>query len=245
MNYHSPRLDRCVTPERPPYVCWTRMQAEAGQELTTIVLRKELERRAGGGLFFWGVGNAPSKLAQPLARVGVPVPVIFSVMKSAPKKADMRPSGILAWNGYLDCHGVEQEVPGHVLVTSRSETGGGPKKTHFALMCCSLEPLKLREGVSFNHRNYRNAGSVGGAVGASQVTALLEPCTPGVSSAPEYQQSMSAVLTGSYWVRLTRPVRLPPEVTVGTLTDVEDYRQLVAYCRRSSTEPANHAGLLL
>ena len=48
-------------------VCWTRMQAESGQNIEVIIARKELERRTGGGLFFWGVGNAPiarSKISQ-------------------------------------------------------------------------------------------------------------------------------------------------------------------------------------
>ncbi len=42
-------------------VCWTRMQAESGQDLLNIVRRKEIERRANGGIFFWGVGNAPTE----------------------------------------------------------------------------------------------------------------------------------------------------------------------------------------
>lgn len=32
-------------------VCWTRMQAEAGQNINRIIARKEAERRAGGGLY--------------------------------------------------------------------------------------------------------------------------------------------------------------------------------------------------
>ena len=42
-------------------ICWTRMQSEAGEGLPKILRRKDLERRAGAGLFFWGVGNAPAR----------------------------------------------------------------------------------------------------------------------------------------------------------------------------------------
>src|ERR1700730_13554838 len=37
------------------FVCWSRMQAEAGQQLEAIIFRKERERQAGGGMFCWGV----------------------------------------------------------------------------------------------------------------------------------------------------------------------------------------------
>lgn len=71
------------------YVCWSRMQAEAGQQIETIVSRKELERRAGNGSFMWGVGNPPAIITGALARAKVPVHVIFSMMKSRPKAVDV------------------------------------------------------------------------------------------------------------------------------------------------------------
>ena len=46
--------------KQPNYLLWTRMQAEAGQGLELILRRKERERVAGDGRFFWGVGNAPA-----------------------------------------------------------------------------------------------------------------------------------------------------------------------------------------
>lgn len=42
------------------FVCWSKVQAESGQTLNAIVARKEKERLAGAGVFFWGVGNALS-----------------------------------------------------------------------------------------------------------------------------------------------------------------------------------------
>ena len=60
---------------QPEYLCWTRMQVEAGQALESIIARKEIERRAGGGLFFWGVGNAPSTAINALARLEIAIPL--------------------------------------------------------------------------------------------------------------------------------------------------------------------------
>lgn len=77
------------------FVCWTKMQAEAGQPIETIVARKELERQAGDGMFMWGVGNAPALLINTLARLEQRVPVVFSLMKTKPKAVDLAPSGTL------------------------------------------------------------------------------------------------------------------------------------------------------
>ena len=58
------RLD----PQLSHIVCWTRMQAEAGQSIETIVARKELERRAGGACFA-GVLAALPRVASASSRV--------------------------------------------------------------------------------------------------------------------------------------------------------------------------------
>lgn len=190
------------------YVCWSRMQSEAGQPLDHIIARKENERLANGGLFFWGVGNAPSTMIAPLARMEVAVPMVFSIMKGKPKAHDAAPASVVAWRKYVDQHGNERPIPPSILVTSRGDSGSGVRKSkHFALMCQSHEPLAIVKGKPFNHRGYRNAGVNGGAIGASQVTALL---TPSVADNPvaEYEANVEATLTDGYWVRLTDPVQL-------------------------------------
>lgn len=102
------------------YVCWSRMQAEAGQGLAAIVARKEREREAGDGLFFWGVGNAPAVMTNALARLNHPVRVVFSIMKGKPKAEDLRPRQTLVWRKYLDTDGVERDLPPNALITSRA-----------------------------------------------------------------------------------------------------------------------------
>lgn len=190
------------------FLCWSRMQAEAGQELSSILARKENERRAGGGLFFWGVGNAPSTLIGALARMKKNIPVVFSIMKSRPKPADSSPSSLLVWRRFVDLYGVERPLPPHALITSRGDSETGSRKTrHYALMCWSEDELQIKRGVPFDHNAYRNAGPNGAPVGASQVTALLTPAHK-LSGDAQYEANLEATLAGSYWVRLADPVKL-------------------------------------
>lgn len=194
-----------MTSLRKPHsevVCWTRMQAEAGEEFSRIAYRKELERRAGDGLFFWGVGNAPSRAIPALATLGRPVKVVFSLMKSRPRTVDVRPDRVLAWTRFIDMHGRPHAIPEHVLVTSRACARGH----HYALVCRSDEPLLVRDHGPFDPSAFRNFGGLGKPVGASQVTALLERVAP--SGCSDYRISMRASLAGSYWVKLVDPVEV-------------------------------------
>ena len=202
------------------YVCWSRMQAEAGQALEAIITRKELERQAGSGSFLWGVGNAPATIASVLSRAGIPVRAVFSVMKSKPKAVDVAPARTLAWRRYVDAHGVERPLPPHALVTSRGDSAGGVKRTHYALMCRSESPLKLRRGETFDPSAFRNAGGTGAPVGASQVTALLRRVEPD-QGIVGYEANITAWLTDSYWVRLADPVELDAR-RHGILAEVGD-----------------------
>ena len=37
---------------------WTKMGVESGEDLAKIIRRKESERIAGRGIFWWGIGNS-------------------------------------------------------------------------------------------------------------------------------------------------------------------------------------------
>ncbi|MEG3177112.1 hypothetical protein U1872_12795 [Sphingomonas sp. RB3P16] len=181
--------------------CWTRMQSEAGEGLSRIVRRKDLERRSGNGLFFWGVGNAPSRAIPALVRTAAAIDVLFSVMKSKPKLRDVAPERVLVWQRYIDAEGTVRPIPRNVLVTSRA----GSRDFHYALICRSEVPLNVADEGPFDPAACRNYGA-GGAVGASQVTALLERCAPDGSA--NYRIAMRARLTGSLWVKLIDPIEL-------------------------------------
>ena len=193
------------------------MQAEAGQSLLSIVQRKECERRNGEGLFFWGVGNAPALAIRQLVQQRTSVQVIFSKMKSRPKPADVNPTQVLAWRRYVDLSGNERPLPDHVLITSKATvSAANTLRSYYALMCFADSPLKLtNDGVAFNPSSYRNVSKESAPVGPSQVTALLEP-TENYDHNPRYltntyRVDLQARLVGSYWVRLTDPVKANPE----------------------------------
>lgn len=223
------------------YLCWSKMQAESGQQLSAIIERKERERIAGSGCFFWGVGNAPSIAVRPLARLGVSVPVVFSTMKSKPKRIDQHPKAILVWRKYFDLYDVERELPPHVLITSRAHSGAKAKTRHYALMCLSHEPLMLRKGTSFDPTAFRNAGPMGASLGASQVTALVRRVRPS-TEVSVYEANLHAELTGSYWVRLSDPAMI--DSSVGNLMherppeENAEWISLVARLRESSQKQA-------
>lgn len=220
------------------FLCWSRMQAEAGQGLEAIVARKELERKAGEGVFLWGVGNAPSVAISALARLREPVPVVFSIMKTRPKKVDVAPSRVVAWRGYIDAEGVERDLPANSIVTSRGDSAKGAKRAHYALMCRSGEELSLASGEAFDVNAYRNASGKGAPVGASQVTALLRRVTE-PSEKTDYEANLKADLDGSYWVRLIDPVDVPSRLlkrlAEAEHLDIEEWLRLAQEIRGSGS----------
>ena len=180
------------------------MQAEAGQEIRRIISRKEAERRAGDGLFFWGVGNAPSRAIGTLSQESSDVDVVFSLMKSRPQARDLSPSGVVVWHTYFDNKGIERPIPDHVLVLSRELSNTRYKSVHYALVCSSDQELRLADLGSFDPKAYRNIGDNGGQIGSSQVTALIVR-TQDESLVSTYRINFRAKLVGCYWVRLGRP----------------------------------------
>lgn len=183
------------------------MQAQAGQDLRTIVARKEIERRAGEGLFLWGIGNAPARQIGYLARMAMHVDVVFSVMKTKPKLADRYPRELWVWRGYVDIYGNTQPLPRHVLVMSGNRGKVSPHRVHYALVCEKDGPLTLKCIRPFDLTAYRNVGGTGAPVAASQVTALLRRVA-GEKLDGSYNIDMRARLAENYWVKLADPRRL-------------------------------------
>ena len=83
------------------------------------------------------------------------------------------------------------------------------KDTHYALMCTSDSALALKDFGAFDHRAYRNVSEAGGAIGASQVTALVKRVET-ESELANYRINLRAKLTLGYWVRLGNPLGLGP-----------------------------------
>lgn len=150
------------------YLVWSKMQTEAGEPLAAILARKEAERQAGDGIFFWGIGSALGRAVVDAARLaGGTLPVIWSVMKSRPQPIDAAPAAVVRWTAYEDWIGRQHPLPGHVLVTSRLSE----RDYHYALVCRSSAPLTLGDLGPFDPGACRTLA--GKLPGASQVTALL------------------------------------------------------------------------
>ena len=180
------------------------MQAESGQPLEEIVARKEAERAAGKGLFFWGIGNGLGDRVEMLLQRTSEPKVAFSIMRSRPKAEDVAPDEVMVWTAYLDPrHGIKP-LPPHVLLLSRGSTAGGEKKRHYALVCHSKERLELLPRGTIHLGQFRNLGSQTPNVGASQVTAVLEH-HGGKEEGLSYDVHLLADLLDPYFVRLAEP----------------------------------------
>jgi len=189
----------------PDIFCWTKMGAEAGQGLDSILYRKELERMAGNGSFAWGIGNSlgnSAKLAIQQSKTGE-VDVLFTPMKSAPKFADTNPSHLFLWMYYEDASGAVVELPEHILITSRGSEG---KRTHYALLCHSTDKIEASDLGGFNSTNVRNFISMN-PVGASQVTSVVRYQTIDNDDKP-YRVSFKAKLHGEGFVKLVNPISI-------------------------------------
>jgi hypothetical protein len=190
----------------PHAFCWTRVGTEAGQSLESILQRKEAERQANGGFFFWGVGNAIGPSLEALLRA-CPVPeVLFTPIRSAPRRVDVRPEVVAAWTTAAGLDGRHFELPVQTLITSRFDDES--TRGHYALVCFSETPLsdELGSGDEFTIGALENFLS-GRPVGASQVTAVVrrrgETANVGSSS---YRVMMRARLAPPFFLRLSDPI---------------------------------------
>lgn len=191
----------------PDAFCWTKMGTESGQQLGTIVRRKEAERQAGEGVFFWGIGGSLGDKAVALGRRVDRPRVLFSTMRSKPKPVDTNPGHVLLWTSMANPEGRLVPLPEHVVVVSRGAEAGAQKAKHYALVCYSPARLELRPQGSFDLAGFRNLGSSSPEVGASQVTAILERQAP-TAGARLYDIHMTAELVMPYFVKLAGPVSL-------------------------------------
>jgi hypothetical protein len=221
----------------PSVFCWTKMGAEAGQSLGDILKRKELERRVGGGVFCWGIGNSLG-LAAKAALDSCPdgVEVLFSPMKSAAKPVDVNPAAVSLWLRYVDSRGVYRDLPEHMIITSRRHAPSGVvKETHYALFCKSEVPLSDQsvccEIDATRAVNYFSQGGLG----ASQVTAMVryKPSHTAAALKP-YSVLFRANLHDAGFVRLGCPVLLGGELleVYADLMQAETKRQWKEGARR-------------
>lgn len=191
----------------PQYFVWTRFGTEAGQSILDILRRKEKERAANGGIFYWGIGNAVGPSILELLRRGDEPEVLFSPIKSAPRKEDVTPEAVVAWTSAEGLDGEPHRLPIWSLITSRFNIG---RPRHYALVCRSEVSFADESLVAIKNVERIAIGELtnlvtGRPLGSSQVTAVVQRgVRAGVSSA-EYDVSFRARLVPPYFIQLSEP----------------------------------------
>ena len=195
--------ERGVSVHLPEVFCWTKMGPDSGQALEDVIRRKDMEREAGNGHFWWGVGESKGRrIDELLGRNAGRAKVVFSQQKSCGKRADTHPETVLLWRSYIDSDGTERPIPKHVILLSKETS------RYYALVCKSEAPLRLSSNQCLYLGNYRNLGS-GKSPGDSQVTEVIKKVRSG-SKDRCYPVSMMADLVAPYFVELKneRPLRM-------------------------------------
>jgi hypothetical protein len=227
-----------ATSKLPEVFCWTKIQAEAGQSLDLILHRKEMERVAGAGLFFWGVGTSLARKFFELLKLVSQPNVLFSVMKSKPKPRDISPEMIYLWTSYVDLLGQRRSLPDPALVLSRASTEVGLKTRHYALACYSEGRLGLQSCGKMQLGHFRNLGSTNPRIGSSQVTAVIEHLTQERGEGPLYGIDLVTGLADPFFVQLADPVLLPMaekeslDSVIPEIADAVDWMYLVGGLKR-------------
>jgi hypothetical protein len=191
----------------PLHFCWTRFGTEASEGIEAIIERKEAERQANNGQFFWGIGNAIGPSVRELVRREPSAQVLFSPIKSKPRAFDTSPPVVVRWQVGVGLDGERWQFPDTVRITSGLDPTK-PVRPHYALVCFSSEPLRLiAGGGEITVQSLRNLVS-GNPIGASQVTAVVRR-----NSEPEavekavfkYPVALQAQLVAPYFVELCEP----------------------------------------
>jgi hypothetical protein len=127
----------------PSCFVWTKFGTEAGQSISDILRRKEKERIDNGGVFYWGIGNAVGPSIIELLRHCDKPEVLFSPIKSTPRRVDIAPESVVTWTVASGLDGEPHRLPVWSMITSRFNIG---RAHHYALVCRS--DSSLMDGLS-------------------------------------------------------------------------------------------------
>jgi hypothetical protein len=191
----------------PRCFVWTRFGTEAGQTITEILRRKERERVANDGVFYWGIGNAVGPSILELLRQSDEPEVLFSPVKSVPRRDDVTPKSVVAWTAAAGLDGKPHHLPLWSLITSKFTIG---RQRHYALVCRSDSSLVSGFGSVEARIEKIAIGALtnlvtGRPLGASQVTAVVRRRTRCASPAAEYTVDFRAKLVPPFFIHLSAP----------------------------------------
>lgn len=234
----------------PPTFCWSRIGSETGQDLPTIVLRKEWERRLGGGRFLWGINQSLGSSAQIAALRTGSLLALFSPAASRSRVADVRREDAFVWNAWVDASGQVRPLPQHVLVTSRARLPSGKLRDHhYALVCASPTDLTLGSSLRVQPERLRSV-STAKAPCASQGTVVVDRIdhagqTPRASAefgAKGYPVAFGVELEAPYFVKLVQPTRVKARDMAKLHEAVRnvDFDAYVELTRRLRSEASAH-----
>ena len=134
-------IARHVTPALVPFVCSV-IGGDANETLDHIIKRKEAERVAGSGEFWWGLGVPLGAEVEDKARQnGGTLPALFSESSTSAKHSGQ----VLVWQNWKSVLPPRQggRIPIHVIVTSGHNPNTAKQKPHYALICHSNLNLAL------------------------------------------------------------------------------------------------------
>ena len=213
---------RRVTPAFVPFVCSV-IGGDANETLDHIVKRKEAERVAGSGEFWWGLGAPLGADVEDKARQnGGTLPALFSESSTSAKHSGQ----VLVWQNWKSVLPPRKagRIPNHIIVTSGHNQNTTKKKPHYALIC------HLNVHLVLGNLGYcdltqcltaKNQKPINYVVGAR----LLEKQLPlmsgqGISSLSVRKIAFEATLVGHCYVKLENPRAL----TATQLASLQNYQ---------------------
>lgn len=197
----------------PESFCWSKFGTEAGEEVESILARKERERSKNGGVFLWGIGNSIWPSLRALLVVNKSPSVVFTPMLSPAANIDVNPEYVATWSAAMGMDGSRFEIPKYSMVSSRYD----PKRRrrHFALVCASDTELRdnSADGPPLYRSELRNFLS-GTEVGASQVTAVVRRVAKSKRDERPHRVAFTATLIYPYLVELLEPSHVPQQLAL-------------------------------
>jgi len=190
----------------PLTFCWTKTGVESGEDLPTIVLQKEWERRLGGGRFLWGISQSLGSSAQVAAQRSGSLVALFSPILGRSKAADRKREDVLLWNAWVDSTGQVRQLPPHAFIVSRTSLPSGRRREHhYALVCSSPTELSIGSRLRVYPDHLRSV-STGKPLGAAQGAAVVDCIAREEErSGKSYPLALAVELEAPYFVRLTQP----------------------------------------
>lgn len=181
----------------------TKVTDQSEERYEHIRARKEAERTAGNGEFWWGIGvSLGSNGIRAAKDAGEQLPVIFVRNRTHTKQSQVPAARKVLWTKWESEDGEWVDIPLHVVITSAAD------KNHdrqHALVCRREDPIKLG-GTRIDLSKSLTIG--GGRFDKSQLSTALLSGDPLPQPDGQYFADFDAELVNPYCPRLGSPREL-------------------------------------